>query len=111
DPMKSLATHLSKTSVAFAAILASSCAFGQITMSLAGGSGTPGNAVVLNLSMSDPNNTKPAAIQWVMTYSTTDFSAVSVAVGTAATAASKSITCNNLAGTSTCVVWGLNENA
>ena len=34
DHMGSLATFLLKPSVAFAAILASSCAFGQITMSL-----------------------------------------------------------------------------
>ena len=68
----------------FVGILACSTAFGQISMSLSAGSGSPGTGVVLNLSMADPSNTQPASLQWVMTYPTTDFSGVVVAVaGTA----------------------------
>jgi hypothetical protein len=110
DYIRSLATRLLKGPVALAAVLlASSCAFGQITMSLSGGSGAPGTGVVLNLSMSDPNSALPASLQWVMTYSTTDFSNINVAVGSAGTAAGKTISCNNFGGTSTCVLFGINE--
>jgi len=103
-----LARFLQGAPVAIA-ILASTCAFGQITMSLSAGSGSPGAGVVLNLSMSDPNNTQPSSLQWVMTYSTVDFSGVVVAAGASATAASKTLSCNNVAGTSTCVLYGMNE--
>jgi len=107
--MHSFATSFLKA-IALSAVLASSCAFGQITMSLASGSGNPGSAVVLNLSMSDPNLTNPASLQWVMTYSNADFSAVSVVAGSAATAAGKSITCNTtVVGTVSCAVWGANQ--
>ena len=104
-----LARFLLRVPVAIAAILTSACAFGQITMSLSGGSGSPGAGVVLNLSMSDPSVTLPASLQWAMTYSTTDFSAISVVASSAATAAGKTISCNNVAGTSTCVLYGINE--
>ena len=104
-----LARFLLRAPVAFAAILTSTCAFGQITMSLSAGSGSPGTGVVLNLSMSDPSSALPASLQWVMTYSATDFSAISVVAGSAATAAGKTISCNNVAGISTCVLYGLNE--
>jgi hypothetical protein len=77
-------------------------------MSLSAGSGSPGTGVVLNLSMTDPTLALPASLQWVMTYPTTDFSAISVVAGGAATSASKTISCNNaVAGTSACVVYGL----
>lgn len=105
----SLARPLRRAPLAIAAMLASTCVFGQITMSLSAGSGSPGAAVVLNLSMSDPNNTQPSGLQWVMTYSTVDFSGVAVAAGASATAASKTLSCNNVAGTSTCVLYGMNE--
>src|SRR5208282_6034328 len=83
----------------------------SISLALTSGSGSPGTPVVLNLAMSDPNNTQPASLQWVMNYSTTDFSAVSMVVGSAATAAGKTLSCNNIAGTSTCVVDGMNQTA
>ncbi len=81
----------------------------QIGLSLASGSGVPGSPVVLNLNLTD-NPSLPASVQWAMSYSTADFSGVSVAIGGQSTAASKSITCNNASGTSNCVVYGLNTN-
>src|ERR1700693_3034857 len=100
DYVHSLATLLLRAPVALAAVMFSSCAFGQITLSLSPGSASPGSAVVLNLSMGDPSNTQPASLQWVMTYPTSDFSGVTVAAGSATTAAGKSLSCNNVAGTS-----------
>jgi hypothetical protein len=109
DHMPSLARLVLRAPVGVLAILVSTCAFGQISMSLSSGSGAPGTGVVLNLSMSDPNNTQPASLQWVMTYSTVDFSGVVVAAGASATAASKTLSCNTAAGTSTCILYGMNE--
>ena len=79
-------------------------------MALSAGSGTPGTGVVLNLTMADPNNAQPASLQWVMTYPTVDFSGVTVAVAGTASTAGKTVTCNNtVAGTSSCVLYGVNE--
>ena len=108
----SLATFLLRTVAVVAAMAVPPCAFGQISMSFAPGSRSPGSAVPLNLSMSDPSGAHPTSLQWTLTYSSTDFSGVNVAAGTAATAAGKGITCNNtVAGTSTCVISGLNQTA
>src|ERR1700691_3221410 len=109
DHMPSLARLVLRAPVGVLAILVSTCALGKISSSLSSGSGAPGTGVVLNLSMSDPNNTQPASLQWVMTYSTVDFSGVVVAAGASATAASKTLSCNTAAGTSTCVLYGMNE--
>ena len=96
----------------FIALAASSCGFAQgVALSLSSGSGGPGSTVVLNLSVSSTSGNKPASVGWTISYSTTDFSSVNVAVGAAATAASKSISCNNTAGSAKCVAWGLNANA
>ena len=61
--------------------------------------------------MNGPSNTHPASLQWVMAYPASDFSAVSAVAGGAATAAGKALSCNNVAGTSTCVLYGLNQTA
>lgn len=80
------------------------------TLSLSSGSGQPGSVVTLNLTLT-ATTTQPTAVQWTLTYPTKDFSAITVSAGPAATAASKSVTCNNAtAGVSTCVVEGTNAN-
>ena len=76
---------------------------------LSPGSGNPGSVVTLNLSLTAAL-TPPSSVQWTMTYSTTDFSSLTVSAGAAATAAGKSVSCNNLAGVSTCVISGMNSN-
>jgi len=93
------------------ALAASSCGFAQgVALSLSSGSGNPGSTVVLNLSVSSTSS-QPAALEWTISYSTTDFSSVSVSAGAAATAASKSISCNSTAGSRKCIAWGLNSKA
>ena len=91
-------------------ILTSSLAVGQVALSLSSGTATPGNPVVLNLSLNAPSGNQPAGLQWTLAYSTTDFSAISVAAGSAATAAGKTLSCNNVSGSTTCLIWGLNSN-
>lgn len=85
-------------------------AIGQsVSLALSSGSGVAGSVVNLSLSLSS-TVTQPSAVQWKMTYSTSDFSALTVSIGAAATAAGKTISCNNTAGVSTCVVSGINVN-
>src|SRR5579863_7002485 len=84
--------------------------FGQTAaLSLSSSSGSPGGVVTLNLSLASV--TSPAALQWTLNYSTSDFSAVTMTAGSAATAAGKSISCNTTAGGPTCVLWGVNTTA
>jgi hypothetical protein len=81
------------------------------SLSLSSGTGGPGNVVNLTLSMSAINN-QPASLGWTLTYSTKDFSQVTLSPGASATAAGKSISCTSpVAGTLKCLAYGLNANA
>jgi hypothetical protein len=92
------------------AILLSSAGLAQTaSLSLASGSGARGSVVNLNLSLTSTVS-QPAAVQWTVTYLTSDFSALTVTAGAVATAAGKSISCNNTSGVSKCVVYGVNSN-
>ena len=80
------------------------------SLGLSPGTGSPGNVVNLTLSLAS-TVAQPAALQWTMSYATNDFSAIGVAVAGAASAASKSVSCNNtIPGVSTCVIYGVNSN-
>jgi hypothetical protein len=92
------------------AIAVSAYCSAQVAVSLAPGSGSPGSTVVLNLSVNSTSGNQPASVGWTISYSATDFSSVNVAAGAAATAASKSISCNNSAGSQKCIAWGVNSN-
>jgi hypothetical protein len=91
--------------------LSSTCLAQGVALSLGTGSGSPGSTVVLNLSVNSGSGNQPASVGWTISYAATDFSSVSVAAGAAATATSKSISCNNTAGSPKCIAWGLNSNA
>ena len=82
------------------------CLAQGVALNLSSGSGTPGSAVVLNLSL-DATSDLPESTQWTLNYSTADFTSATIAPGPAA--ANKSLTCNNSAGTATCLVWGVNS--
>src|SRR5579863_2952457 len=85
-----------------------SLAFSQTdTLSLASGSAAQGGSVQLNLSLNAA--TAPAALQWVISYSS-DVTSVNFAVGPALSAASKTITCNPSAGSTICLADGMNAN-
>ncbi len=70
------------------------------------GSGT----VTLNVLLESSSGEQPAAIQWTLSYSPVDFTAVAVTAGPTAVAAAKSVTCAGSAAAYTCVVAGENQN-
>jgi trimeric autotransporter adhesin len=79
------------------------------TLSLGNGSGTRGQNVSLPLAFVASGN-QTSSLEWDLTYSTADFSAISVSVGPAATAAAKSLVCASpSAGRYNCVLFGLNR--
>ncbi len=83
--------------------------FGQTAaLSLSSGSGNAGGTVTLNLSLS-ATVTQPAALQWTLKYSPTDFTAATVAAASDATSAGKSLTCSAAVGSETCVLVGMNS--
>jgi len=77
----------------------------SVVLALSSGLAPAGGSVTLNLSLS---GTAPAAVQWTLGYSTVDFGSATMALGPAATAANKQISCNNNAGSAECILWGLN---
>lgn len=84
------------------------CAQSSLTLSSA--TTTAGGTVPLNLSLSSPAGSAPAALQWTLTYPTGSVTSVSVAAGASATAAGKSISCAGGAAAYTCVAAGTNAN-
>jgi hypothetical protein len=77
-----------------------------VALSLSSGSATPGQPVVLNISL-DATGDLPESTEWTLNYSTADFSSATFSPGMGA--ANKSLTCSNGSGTATCLVWGLNS--
>ena len=92
------------------------CAFSStlvaqtVAFSVNPGRRAPGGSVSLSISISSSGGAAPAALQWTMSYSATDVTNVTVANGSATTSAGKSISCSSAAGTTTCIVFGLNTN-
>ncbi len=83
----------------------------QVSLSLPSGSAAPGGSVTLNLALANSGGSQPTAVQWSMSYPSADISSVSVAAGSAATAASKTVSCNTNSGNATCIVSGMNDTA
>lgn len=86
----------------------------QATLTLTGGSGTPGGTVTVGISL-NTNGTQPAALQFDLTYPATDLSpgpGTYFATGAAASAAGKSASCSNpSAGDVRCIIAGFNTTA
>ncbi len=80
----------------------------QVSLSLPAGSTTPGGSLTLNLALTNSGGSQPAGVQWTLSYPSADIASVSVAAGSAATAAAKTVACNGAAGSMVCVVSGLN---
>lgn len=85
-------------------------AFGQsIGLALGSATGQPGGSVSVPLSLTT-SGAQVSSISWTFAYAAADISKVSVAAGPAASAAAKSISCQETsAGRSTCVAYGLNR--
>src|SRR5437016_2933930 len=82
-----------------------------VTLGISSGAVTLGNPIALNINLTEATPDPPVALQWTLNYSTTDFSAATVTAGSAATAANKSVSCNNTAGSITCQASGLSNAA
>ena len=94
--------------------LAASAAAQTPSLSLSGASGAPGATVNLNVSLS-PGTGAPSAIQWDLTYATSDLTLETgtfYATGAAASGAGKSADCGSIsAGNVRCIVAGLDTTA
>ena len=102
-------THILKT-LAILALPLAQAAFGQ-TASLALSSGTATNGTVsLNLTLTSPAGSEPAAVQWTLNYAPTAITSISAVAGPAATNAGKTLTCSASSGAYTCLVTGMNSN-
>src|SRR5690349_1964 len=85
------------------------CLAQDASLSLSPGSAVPGTTVPLDLSLAVTSADPPASLEWVISYSTSDFSAATVQAGPMAVAANKAVSCSSLTpGTLICVLYGLN---
>ena len=98
--------HLFKVLLLWLACGFWSQASGQVAISLAAGSGTPGSTINLNISVTT-TGALPASLQWTMTYASGNLSSIVVTPGSAATAAGKVVSCAGV-GTITCILFGIN---
>lgn len=67
--------------------------------------------VTLALSLNSPAGSDPAAVQWTLTYSSSNVASVTAVAGASLTSAAKTISCSASAGSYTCVASGMNTNA
>lgn len=83
----------------------------QPVVSLSGGSGAPGASVAVNISFS-AGGTKPTGAQWTLTYSSADFSSVSVAQTSAVSSVSGEVlACPGGAGSASCLIVNTGSNS
>ena len=82
------------------------------TSSLALSSGTIGlnRSVSLSLTLTSSGE-RPAGLQWMLSYAPADVPSVSIAAGTALTAAGKTLNCSAAPGSLTCLAVGMNSIA
>ena len=90
--------------------VAGSSAWAQSSLSLSGGSGTPGSKVAVAINFTG-NGAAVTAIQWTMNYSTTDFSSVTVAVSATATGAGDVVSCQTGSGQAICLMANLTSKS
>jgi hypothetical protein len=60
--------------------------------------------------LNSPAGSEPAGVQWTITYTPSDVTAISAVAGASATAAGKTLTCAPSAGALACIVYGINGN-
>ena len=80
----------------------------QALLRLANGSGAPGAAVSLDLTLSSAQ--AAAAVQWTLNYWPVDISSIQVTAGPVAAAAGKSLNCAGTPGVYNCIVAGISTN-
>lgn len=80
----------------------------QATLSVGSAKVPAGSSVSVGVSIADSGGIEPASLQWTLQYPTADIASVNVSAGSAAAAASKTVSCSPGSGTVTCVLYGLN---
>ena len=90
-------------------ILLAQGSWAQVSLSLSSG-GAQNGTMLLNFLLSSPSGSEPAGLQWTLSYPTASVTQAIVAAGAQANAASKSVTCNTVSGSQTCVVSGMNAS-
>ena len=79
------------------------------SLTLSSASVPRGGSVPLNLSLTSAA-TAPAGLQWTLSYSPNDITAISVTSGDASSAAGKSVSCAGSPGSYLCIATGVNSN-
>ena len=77
------------------------------SLSLSSGATTTSGTASLNLTLTSPSGSEPAAIQWSLTYPAANVVSISATPGVALTSAGKSLVCASSSGTYTCLAYGL----
>ena len=77
----------------------------SISLSLGSGAGAAGGSVSLPINLTSSGGAQTAAMQWTFSYPG-GITGVTVAAGSVATNAQKTISCNG----NTCLIYGLNQN-
>jgi len=81
------------------------------SLALASGSSSPGASISLPLSLSTSAGATPAALQWTVSYSATDFSGATITLGSSGASAGKSLECDRpSAGRLVCLLSGMNKS-
>ena len=79
------------------------------TLALSSGTTAQGGTATLGLSLTSVSGGQVAGLQWTLNYSPSDVTAITVAPGSAATAANKSVACVQGTGTYMCLLAGMNN--
>ncbi|HKE23919.1 MAG TPA: malectin domain-containing carbohydrate-binding protein, partial [Bryobacteraceae bacterium] len=79
-------------------------------MTLSSTTAAAGTTASLNLSLSSPSGSEPAALEWTLAYPAASIANFSVSAGAALSAAGKSLSCDAGATGYTCIAYGLNSN-
>ncbi|MBI2679930.1 MAG: hypothetical protein HYX25_02850 [Candidatus Solibacter usitatus] len=79
-------------------------------MSLSPGGVLKGRSVLLSFSVASVAGQQPTGLQWKFSYPSADLGFVAAGQGPSALAAGKTITCNGVNGSYTCIAAGMNRN-
>jgi hypothetical protein len=92
-------------------LFATTGSFAQdLLLTLSSGGAAPGGSVSLSMNLALNGGIQPASVQWSLNYPAEDFDSVQVAASPATTIAGKSIQCTPSAGSTSCLLIGLNVN-
>src|SRR5579872_4225846 len=95
----------------FALLVTAHTSYGQTdSLVLASGTAAANGTVSLNLTLTSPPGSEPAAIQWTLTFPPANVASISAVAGTSPTNAGKTISCNPGTGAYTCLISGMNAN-